>query len=464
MTEELDAIIIGTGQAGKPLAGALAEADHRTAIIERDRVGGTCVVRGCTPTKTMVASARVAHLARRAGDYGVETGSVEVNMEAVRRRKRQIVDEWSAGSEKGMRRHETLELIMGEARFTGAHEVTVRRADGGERRLRADRIFVNTGARPHVPPVPGLEEVPYLNSTSIMELDVVPEHLLVLGGGFIGLEFAQMFRRFGARVTVIDRGPRIAGREDEDISEALHEILTDDGIGVLTGAEAESVEVAGEDGSKVVLHLNQGGNRETLSGSHLLVAAGRVPNTDALAPEAAGIELDEAGNIQVDERLESSVPGVYALGDVAGSPPFTHMAYDDFRIVKANLLDSGDRTTRNRLLTYTVFTDPQLGRVGLTEGQAREKGFDVAVAKLPMARVARAMEMDETRGLMKAVVDRSTDEILGVAILGVEGGEVAAVLQVAMIGGLPYTALRDGVIAHPTLAESLNNLFQTMDS
>ncbi len=464
MTEELDAIIIGTGQAGKPLAGALAEADHRTAIIERDRVGGTCVVRGCTPTKTMVASARVAHLARRAGDYGVETGSVEVNMEAVRRRKRQIVDEWSAGSEKGMRRHETLELIMGEARFTGAHEVTVRLADGGERRLRADRIFVNTGARPHVPPVPGLEEVPYLNSTSIMELDVVPEHLLVLGGGFIGLEFAQMFRRFGARVTVIDRGPRIAGREDEDISEALHEILTDDGIGVLTGAEAESVEVAGEDGSKVVLHLNQGGNRETLSGSHLLVAAGRVPNTDALAPEAAGIELDEAGNIQVDERLESSVPGVYALGDVAGSPPFTHMAYDDFRIVKANLLDSGDRTTRNRLLTYTVFTDPQLGRVGLTEGQAREKGFDVAVAKLPMARVARAMEMDETRGLMKAVVDRSTDEILGVAILGVEGGEVAAVLQVAMIGGLPYTALRDGVIAHPTLAESLNNLFQTMDS
>ena len=464
MTEELDAIIIGTGQAGKPLAGALAEAGCRTAIIERDRVGGTCVVRGCTPTKTMVASARVAHLARRAGDYGVETGSVEVNMEAVRRRKRQIVDEWSAGSEKGMRRHETLELIMGEARFTGAHEVTVRLADGGERRLRADRIFVNTGARPHVPPVPGLEEVPYLNSTSIMELDVVPEHLLVLGGGFIGLEFAQMFRRFGARVTVIDRGPRIAGREDEDISEALHEILTDDGIGVLTGAEAESVEVAGEDGSKVVLHLNQGGNRETLSGSHLLVAAGRVPNTDALAPEAAGIELDEAGNIQVDERLESSVPGVYALGDVAGSPPFTHMAYDDFRIVKANLLDSGDRTTRNRLLTYTVFTDPQLGRVGLTEGQAREKGFDVAVAKLPMARVARAMEMDETRGLMKAVVDRSTDEILGVAILGVEGGEVAAVLQVAMIGGLPYTALRDGVIAHPTLAESLNNLFQTMDS
>ena len=462
MTEELDAIIIGTGQAGKPLAGALAEAGRRTAIIERDRVGGTCVVRGCTPTKTMVASARVAHLARRAGDYGVETGPVEVDMETVRRRKRQIVDDWSAGSEKGMRRHETLELIMGEARFTGAHEVAVRLADGGERRLSAEQVFVNTGARPRVPAIPGLREVPYLDSTSIMELDVVPQHLLVLGGGFIGLEFAQMFRRFGARVTVMDRGARIAGREDEDVSEALHQVLTDDGIEVLTGVEAASVEAAGDDGSRVTLHLNGNGNADTLTGSHLLVAAGRVPNTDALAPEAAGIELDGAGYMKVDERLETTVPGVYALGDVAGSPPFTHVAYDDFRIVKANLLDGGDRTTRNRVLTYTVFTDPQLGRVGLTEEQAREQGFDVAVAKLPMARVARAMEMDETRGLMKAVVDRSTERILGVAILGVEGGEVAAALQVAMMGGLPYTTLRDGVIAHPTLAESLNNLFQAV--
>jgi len=464
MSEQLDAVIIGTGQAGKPLAGALAEAGRRTAIIERDRVGGTCVVRGCTPTKTMVASARVAHLARRAGDYGVETGPVRVDMQAVRRRKRHIVDEWSSGSEKGMRRHETLELIMGEARFTGPGEVTVRLAEGdGERKLRAEQIFVNTGGRPRVPSISGLDRIPYLDSTSIMELGAVPDHLLVVGGGFIGLEFAQMFRRFGAEVTVLDRGPRLAGREDEDISEALHEVLTDDGIRILTDAEVESVAPLQEAEGGVSLHLKRRGEAETLSGSHLLVAAGRVPNTDALDLQAAGVETDEAGRITVNERLETNVPGIYALGDVAGSPPFTHMAYDDFRVVKANLLDGGHRTTQNRLLTYTVFTDPQLGRVGLTEAAARAQGFDVAIAKLPMSRVARAMEMDETRGLMKAVVDRSTKRILGVAILGVEGGEVAAALQVAMMGELPYTALRDGVIAHPTLAESLNNLFMTLD-
>ena len=459
--EPFDAVIIGTGQAGKPLAGALAEAGWKTAILERDRVGGTCVVRGCTPTKTMVASARVAHLAGRAADYGVRCGPVQVDMEAVRARKRTIVDEWSAGSEKGMRRHDNIDLVLGEARFTGPHQVEVELADGARRGLSSGHIFINTGARPNVPPIPGLDGVEFLDSTRIMELGSVPEHLVVLGGGFIGLEFAQMFRRFGARVTVLERGERLAGREDEDISEALEEVFASEGIEVRTGATAAEV-ASGSDGA-VRVTVDSNGSREVVEGSHLLVAAGRVPNTEALRTDAAGLELDDRGHVMVNDRLETSVPGIWALGDVAGSNPFTHIAYDDFRIVKANLLDGDERSRQDRIPTYTVFTDPQLGRVGITEREARERGLDVKVARLPMSRVARAMEVDETKGLMKAVVDAETDRILGAAVLGLEGGEVAAVLQVAMLGDLPYTELRDGVIAHPTLAESVNNLFRAMD-
>jgi pyruvate/2-oxoglutarate dehydrogenase complex dihydrolipoamide dehydrogenase (E3) component len=459
-TEPFDAIIIGTGQAGKPLAGAFAEAGWKTAIIERDRVGGTCVVRGCTPTKTMVASARVAHLARRAGDYGVESGSVTVDMEAVRRRKRTIVDEWSEGSREGMTRHETLELIMGDARFVDERAVEVRLQDGGTRRLRGEKVFINTGGRPRVPDLPGLDAVPFLDSTSIMELGEVPGHLIVLGGGFIGLEFAQMFRRFGAPVTILQRGRRLAAREDEDVSDALREILEEDGIDVRTEAKATSVAASGRDG--VSVRFERGGEEDELTGSHLLVAVGRTPNTDSLAPEATGLSTDPRGFVPVNERLETAVEGIWALGDVAGSPPFTHMAYDDYRVVRANLLDDADRTTEGRISTYTVFVDPQLGRVGMTEKEARASGAEVAVAKLPMSRVARAMETDETRGFMKAVVDRGSERILGATVLGVEGGEIAAVLQVAMMGRLPFTALRDGVFAHPTFSESLNTLFTTL--
>lgn len=456
--EQLDAIIIGTGQGGKPLAGALAEAGWNAAIIERDRVGGTCVVRGCTPTKTMLASARVAHLVGRAADYGVRTGDVSVDLEVVRGRKRDIVDSWSAGSQRGMERHETLELIFGTARFSGPKTVAVELNEGGTRRLTADHIFINVGARNRIPPLPGLDSVDYLTSTSVMELAEVPEHLVVLGGGFIGLEFGQMFRRFGSDVTIVERD-RLAGREDEDVSEAIEEIFRGEGIGVLTGADARSVSVVA---GGVELTVSVRGEERRIAGTHLLVSVGVVPNSDTLRPELAGIDVDERGNIVVNDRCETGAEGVWALGDVTGAPPFTHVSYDDYRIIRENLLEGGRASREGRLIPYVLFTDPQLGRVGLSEHEAVAAGHDVRIAKLPMSRVARAMETDETRGFMKAVVDAETDQILGAAILGIEGGEVMTVIQMAMMGGLPWTTLRDAVIAHPTLSESLNSLFMTL--
>lgn len=460
-SERFDALIIGTGQAGKPLAGALAEAGQRTVIVERDRVGGTCVVRGCTPTKTMVASARVAHLARRAADYGVRTGGVSVDMGVVRRRKREIVDSWSEGSRRGLERHDRIELVFGEARFSADKTIEIALAEGGTRRIGAEQVFINTGARPNIPPIPGLTEVPYLDSTSVMELAEVPGHLIVLGGGFVGLEFAQMFRRFGADVTVLQRGERLIDREDEDVSEAVREILEEDGIMVRTGAAVTSAASKGVGHVEVQVTSEEG--EDSIAGTHLLVAAGRIPNTDRLALEATGLAADDHGYVPVNDRLETAVEGIWALGDVAGSPPFTHAAYDDYRIVRANVLEGGSASREGRIPTHVLFTDPQLGRVGMSEREARETGRNVRVAKLPMKRVARAQETDETRGFMKAVVDRDTGRILGASILGVEGGEVAAVLQMAMLGDLPYTALRDAMIAHPTLSESLNNLFTGLD-
>ncbi len=458
--ERLDAIVIGTGQGGKPLAADLARAGWRTAIIEKGRVGGTCVVAGCTPTKTMLASARIAHLARRASEYGVRTGPVSVDLEAVRQRKRVIVDQWSEGSRKGLERHEKLELILGEARFAGVRELEVTLADDGTRRLASDHIFINVGGRPRIPAIAGLDTVPYLTSTSIMELDRIPDHLLVLGGGFIGLEFGQMFLRFGAEVTIVQRGPRLVPREDEDVTEAMREILEQEGIRILTDSEVVSVEPGARG---IDLRVRTGEEETILSGSHLLVSAGRTSNADLLDLEVTGLEADEHGWIPVNDRCETDVEGIWALGDVTGAPPFTHISYDDYRVIRENLLEGGERSTKDRLLPYAVFTDPQLGRVGLTEREAREQGRDISVAKLPMSRVARAIELNETRGFMKAIVDNSTGLILGAAILGIEGGEVVSVLQMAMMGDLPYTVLRDAVIAHPTLAESLNNLFMTLD-
>jgi pyruvate/2-oxoglutarate dehydrogenase complex dihydrolipoamide dehydrogenase (E3) component len=455
-----DALVIGAGQAGGPLAGALAKAGRRTALVERAHVGGTCVNEGCTPTKTMVASARVAYLARRAADYGVRTGPVSVDLARVRQRKRAIVEMFRKGSEGGLARA-GVDLIMGEAHFTGPHTVEVQRNDGGAVTLSAPWVFVNTGARPSRPPLPGLDGVPALDSTSIMELGDVPEHLLVLGGGYVGLEFAQMFRRFGSRVTVVQRAKQLLGREDEDVAAALTALLREDGLEVLLDSEAVRVAQAGG-GVELVVRTPQG--ERTLAGSHLLLAAGRTPNTDRLNLAAAGVATDKHGFIVVNERLETNMPGVWAVGDVKGGPAFTHISYDDFRILRTNLLQGGSATTAGRLVPYTVFTDPQLGRVGLSEAEAREQGRKVRVARMPMSYVARALEVDESRGLMKAVVDADGGQILGFAVLGIEGGELMAVVETAMMGRLPYTVLRDAVFAHPTLAESLNNLFTSLDA
>ncbi len=456
MTEQFDAIIIGSGQAGGPLATAFVQAGRKTALVEATHVGGTCINEGCTPTKTMVASARVAHLARRAADYGVHTGPVSVDLEVVRRRKREMVDSWRGGSERRLV-DGGVELIMGEAQFSGPQTVRVALNSGGERELHAATIVINAGARPSVPDLPGLTNVPFLDSTSIMELGAVPEHLLVLGGGYIGLEFGQMFRRFGSQVTIVQRGERLLAREDADIADAVAAILREDGIEVLLNSAAQRV-AQGNAGS-VQLTISTPDGERTLTGSHLLLAVGRTPNSDRLHLAAAGIATDKRGNITVDARLATNVPGIYALGDIKGGPAFTHISYDDYRILKANLIDGADRTTQGRLVPYTVFIDPQLGRVGLSEDEARAKGRPFEVMTLPMASVARAIEVDETRGLMKAVVDRESKQILGFTMLGIAGGEIMSAVQIAMLGGLPYTALRDGVFAHPTLAESLNNLF-----
>lgn len=448
MTEQFDAIILGSGQAGNPLAVALAKAGKKTALIESKHVGGTCVNEGCTPTKTMVASARAAYLARRGADFGVKTADVSVAMARVRERKRVIVESFRTGNEKRLEAAKNVELIRGEGRFAGPKRIAV-----NGRGLRAEWIFINTGQRSRIPAIEGIAEVPLLDNASIMELDVTPEHLLVLGGGYVGLEFAQMFRRFGSRVTVIHRGKQLLTREDEDVAAEVKQILEEDGIEVLLNANTTRASGA------VELQVELPDEARTVKGSHLLIATGRTPNTEMLELEAAGIATDERGYVRVNEFLETNVEGVYALGDVKGGPAFTHISYDDYRIVKSNLLDGERRTTRGRLVPYVIYIDPQLGRVGLSENEALRLGREIRVAKMPMTRVARALESDETRGLMKIVVDAKTKLILGAAILGIEGGETMSVIEIAMMGGLKYTALRDAVFAHPTLAESLNNVF-----
>jgi pyruvate/2-oxoglutarate dehydrogenase complex dihydrolipoamide dehydrogenase (E3) component len=458
--QQYDAIILGSGQAGTPLSTALAAAGMRTALIERTHVGGTCINQGCTPTKTMVASGRVAYLARRGADYGVLTGAINIDLRKVRQRQRDIVDSFRNGSRAKIEKTANLDLIFGDARFTGPRTIEIRTKDGAQSTLAAKYIFINAGLRAARPPLHGLDDVPALDNISIMELDAVPEHLLILGGGYIALEFGQLFRRFGSRVTIVERGSQLLAREDPDIAEAILKILQQDGVEVLLNATATRVTQA--DGIR--LEVEHQGSSTILVGSHLLVATGRVPNSDTLNLAAAEIQTDDRGFIKVNDRLETTASGVYALGDIHGGPAFTHISYDDFRLIRSNLLEHKDASTKNRLVPYTVFIDPQLGRVGLTETQAREQKRNIRVATQPMTSVARALETDETRGFMKAVVDAETNQILGAAMLGIEGGEVMAAFEIAMMGKLPYTALRDGIFAHPTLVESLNNLFTLMDS
>jgi pyruvate/2-oxoglutarate dehydrogenase complex dihydrolipoamide dehydrogenase (E3) component len=455
-----DAIVIGTGQSGKPLAIALARAGWKIAVIEREHVGGTCINVGCTPTKTLVASARVAYLARRARDYGVDAGAVKVDMKRVYERKRAMVERFRGNGQKTLETTPNLELVFGEARFKDTKRVVVELKAGRTREIEGRRIVINTGGRPAVPPIPGLERVPFLDSTSIMELTELPRHLIVLGGGYIGLEFCQMFRRFGARVTVVNRDPRLILREDPDVSAEVEKILEEDGIEILNSTQVTLVEKIGA-GVRAVLET--GKRSKKVSGSHLLLALGRVPNSDRLNLGAAGVAIDDSGFIKVNSKLETNVPGIYAIGDVKGGPAFTHISYDDFRILRENWLAGGGATIDGRPVPNCMYIDPQLATVGINETEAQKRGIDYRVAKLPMTGVARAQEMSETRGFMKAVVDAKTQRILGCTILGVEGGELMSMLQIAMMGKLPYPAIKEAIFAHPTLAESLNNLFMTLD-
>lgn len=458
MAEQVDAVIIGSGQAGNPLASAFAAKGKRVIVVESTHVGGTCVNEGCTPTKTMIASAKVAEQARGAARYGVHTGPVSIRMTEVRDRKRNVVDIWRTGSEKSLDSDKHIELVRGLGSFSGPATVqVVLNEGGGTRTFEAANIFINTGLRSLTPPGLGLESVPFLTNESVMELDAVPQHLVILGGSYIAVEFAQMFRRFGAEVTVISNAPQLLPREDADIAEALGKIFEEDGIHVVLNGKATH---ASRTADGVALTVSTADGEKTIAGSHLLLAAGRTPNTEKLNLQAAGITVDEHGFIPVNKKLETTAPGIYALGDVKGGPAFTHISYDDYRIVAANLLEGGHRTTEDRPVPYTVFTDPELGRIGMTLAEAKKAGHQVRVAKMPASSIARAFETGEDRGLMKILVDRDSEQILGAAILAGQGGEIAAVVQVAMMAKLPYTTLRDAVWSHPTWAESLNNIFR----
>lgn len=455
-----DAIVIGSGQAGGPLAKKLALAGKKTALIEKRYIGGTCVNDGCTPTKTMVASAKVAYIAFKSADLGVNIKSYKVNMGRIKKRKDQVVSLFRNGSQRGLEATKNLTVIFGEATFTAQKTVSVNLNKGGTAELKADLVFINTGCKTIIPDIKGLNEIEYLTSTSILELEKVPDHLLIIGGNYIGLEFGQMFRRFGSKVTIIERGARIVSREDEDISSELTLLLHEENIKILTDSQVLKFKKSEKGGISAT--VNTGGKEHKIKCSHVLVAVGRAPNTDLLNLDKTGVKTDGRGYIKVNYKLETNVAGIYALGDVKGGPAFTHVSYNDYTIVYRNLLEGTDYTTEDRPIPYCMFTDPQLGRVGLSETEAKKQGLNYRVAKLPMAHVARAIETGDTRGFMKAVVDVDTKKILGVAILGQDGGEIMTVLQMAMEGGITYDRIRYCVFAHPLYSESLNNLFMAI--
>lgn len=454
-------MVIGSGQAGEPLAIEFARAGFNTALLDRFTSGGACVESGCPSSISLIASANVARLARRAADFGVRTGSVVVDFGKVQMRRQAVMEGLRSQALQALRDTPGLTTLKGDARFESAGSLLVSAKEGEVVELRAQRIFINTGVRPALPELPGLAEVPYLTSSSAMELDALPDHLLVLGGSYVGVELGQMFRRFGSRVSIVERQSQLLAREDRDIAASVAEILRDDGVDVFL--ETEAIGVVNDTAGGVRLKVRTLSGEHVLAGSRLLVVAGREPVTDGLNLAAGGVAVDARGYISVNERLETSAPGVYALGGVNGGPAFTHVAYDELRIIRANLLEHAQVSTTGRTCLYKAFIDPQLGRIGLTESQARKQGRTVRVAKLPMNRVARTVGLNEPRGLMKVVVDSSTHRIIGAAALGVDSGEIMAMLQIAMMANMPYTSLRDGIFTHPTLAGSLNNLFATLD-
>jgi pyruvate/2-oxoglutarate dehydrogenase complex dihydrolipoamide dehydrogenase (E3) component len=451
-----DAIVVGSGQGGNPLAHRLADLGWVVALVEKANLGGTCINTGCTPTKTMVSSAQVAHYARNAARWGVSTGDVSVDLPAIVARKNKVVESFRAGQQSRIDARKSLRLYRGHARFTGPHQIRV-----GDDLLESERIFIDTGARPLVPSLPGLDRVDYLTNVSIMELSEVPEHLLVLGGGYIGLEFGQMFRRFGSRVTVIHHGGQILPREDADVVAELQKALETEGMTFLLNARTTAVE---KRNGQVSLTIEGWNGASAVNGSHLLLATGRKPNTDQLDLEKAGVETDQGGFIKVNGRLETNVSGIWAIGDVKGGPAFTHISHNDFQIIYGNLVEGRNLSIEKRIVPYSVFTDPQLGGVGMTEREARKRGYKLKIGKTPMSYVARAIERDETTGLMKIVVDASDDRILGASILAAEGGELVQILSTLMLAGLPYTLLKGAIYIHPTLTEGFFGLMESVEA
>jgi pyruvate/2-oxoglutarate dehydrogenase complex dihydrolipoamide dehydrogenase (E3) component len=453
--ERYDAVVLGSGEGGKYLAWHLAQAGQRVAVVERRWIGGSCPNINCLPSKNEIWSANAADLVRHAAQFGITTGPVVVDMEQVRQRKRDMVDGLIA-MHLGRYRDSGAELIMGSGRFVAPKTLDVRLNDGGSRVLVGERVFLNVGTHATIPDIPGLAEAGPLTHIEALDLGRLPSHLLVLGGGYVGLELGQAYRRFGSRVTIVNRGPRLAGREDPDVSGELQQIVADDGIDVLL--QAETVRVVGKSGSSVSLTLRTPEGERTVDGTDLLVATGRTPNTADIGLDLAGVELGARGYVAVNDRLETSAPDVWAIGECAGSPQFTHASLDDFRVIRDNLA-GGSRTTRGRLVPYCMFTDPPLARVGLDESEARRGGVDARVAQLPIGAVLRTRTMAPTRGFMKALVGASDDRILGFTMIGPKAGEVMAVVQAAMLGGMVFTGLRDAILTHPTMAEGLNTLF-----
>ncbi|MDB5008039.1 MAG: mercuric reductase [Mucilaginibacter sp.] len=456
-----DAIVIGAGQAGGPLAKKLAMAGKKTALIEKRWIGGTCVNDGCTPTKTMIASAKMAYLAGHSEPLGVKIKKYSVDMPKIIKRKDYIVHEFRNGSQKGLEATKNLDVIFGEAAFTGDKTISVNLNSGRSKELTADQFFINTGAKTVIPEIEGLDAIDYLTSTTILDLNIVPEHLLILGGNYIGLEFGQMFRRFGSKVTILEKSVRILPREDEDISDELTKIMRAEHITI--HANTTATKFKQKPGGKIIVATLKDGREEKIKCSHVLIAVGRAPQTEALNLPKTKVETDDRGAIKVNDELETNVKGIYALGDVKGGPAFTHISYNDYAIVYRNLVENQKLTIKDRPVPYCMFTDPQLGRIGLSETEAKKQGLNYKVAKLPMAHVARAIETGDTRGFMKAIVDADTKQILGAAILGAEGGEIMTVLQMAMMGGITYQQIRWCVFAHPLYAESLNNLFMALE-
>jgi pyruvate/2-oxoglutarate dehydrogenase complex dihydrolipoamide dehydrogenase (E3) component len=456
MTEQFDAIIVGAGQAGPPLAARLTESGMRTALVERKHFGGTCVNNGCIPTKTMVASARVAHMAGRAAEFGISVGGpVRTDMARVRARKDAIVRESRDGLERWLTAMERMTVYRGHARFEGPRTLRV-----GDALIAAERIFLDVGARATVPDMPGLEQVPYLTNTGIMELDTLPEHLLVVGGSYVGLEFAQIYRRFGSKVTVIEMGDRLIRREDEDVSAAVREILEAEGIAIRLGAECLTVEKRGD---AIAARLGCADGPPEAVGSHLLLAVGRTPNTDDLGLDKAGVKRDGRGHIAVDDELRTSVPGIWALGECNGRGGFTHTSYNDYEIVAANLLDGGRRRVSDRITAYGLYVDPPLGRAGQSEQEVRAAGRKALIATYDMASVGRARERGETQGFMKLLVDAESERILGAALLGIEGDEVMQSLLGLMYAGASYRVIERAMYVHPTVSEYLPSLVGNLE-